>query len=906
MNAKSRSKSRSRSKIILAGVVLFTLVTIGPGCDGGPECRGPSDCPGGLVCVGGTCRTPREDRDDDGIEDWEDLCPDLAPDTPEADQEDADGDGVGDPCDNCPDIANSRQRDADGDGVGDACSGRAIPESEPANDNPEYAPQLVFGLEIEGVIGEPDPEPDLDYYMFRAEAGEHAVFDARPWPDTSLVDPLIAVMDYETQGAVFARLNDDVPDGVDSHLEVLFPRAGVYLLMVTEYTNYAERPESPVGGEDYGYRLKAVRRPPAIQALDPRSQRLDVELFPGRLATFQIDPGEPGLLVARLYGDWVADPALTVTDARSSGVLAFDDNRADCPGSPDARVEICLDGDPVNLVLDAIGVGGGKALLSLEIELARELPDDDDGVTLPPGEGGAIFRLPASDGEVLTVSVEAGQGLSPALVVNTCDGGGAPGTAAVCLAGDPSRASVDLLPTAEPVERYARVERRSEEPDECLLRDDPARTFDLGVYGESLLPQQLDPAEDIAWQWSPGRQGEIGAFEFTAAKGSLISIESRAAPGSEALPFLSLRTTSLTRLVSATADSAAPERATRLEWAPPQDGTLLLVVSDMLGGGGPGFEQELNLRVSALPEEVAEQGDAGDEPEDAQALPGGSLVVAGQLGPPDQDPADHLSVTVPPGQQLTVRSWAGDDGAPPDTVLYLFDGENRLLAVNDTHERNQLAALQAFAGRSDDPLVIRVQMRDSIQRPYRLEVRVEPVADGTVVLPVGDDLTVNEVLFDPTGQDDLNGDGRVDAGDQYLELVNSCPYPIDLQGTTIWAAGVGAVFTEEVVIQPGHAILVFNGAVDDPGLFGVPAFGRGFDQPWLGTGHDAVVLTRSNEDGVPLDLQRVFVPSTAEAGESLNRVIDADPTRVLRPHSGLVGARGAISPGTRVDGTTFP
>jgi hypothetical protein len=78
------------------------------------------------------------DRDNDGIPDADDNCPD----TPNPDQADSDGDGRGDACDacpldaandadgdgvcgnvdNCPATANPDQRDTDGDGVGDLCT----------------------------------------------------------------------------------------------------------------------------------------------------------------------------------------------------------------------------------------------------------------------------------------------------------------------------------------------------------------------------------------------------------------------------------------------------------------------------------------------------------------------------------------------------------------------------------------------------------------------------------------------------------------------------------------------------------------------------------------------------------------------------------------------------------------
>lgn len=57
------------------------------------------------------------DRDDDGIDDAADNCPDLANPL----QANADGDPRGDACDLCPDIAEEADHDEDRDGVGDAC-----------------------------------------------------------------------------------------------------------------------------------------------------------------------------------------------------------------------------------------------------------------------------------------------------------------------------------------------------------------------------------------------------------------------------------------------------------------------------------------------------------------------------------------------------------------------------------------------------------------------------------------------------------------------------------------------------------------------------------------------------------------------------------------------------------------
>lgn len=67
-----------------------------------------SDCE--ETCIG-------DDRDEDGIKDICDNCPDSF--NPK--QQDSDGDGIGDICDICPDRFNPDQLDADGNGIGDVC-----------------------------------------------------------------------------------------------------------------------------------------------------------------------------------------------------------------------------------------------------------------------------------------------------------------------------------------------------------------------------------------------------------------------------------------------------------------------------------------------------------------------------------------------------------------------------------------------------------------------------------------------------------------------------------------------------------------------------------------------------------------------------------------------------------------
>jgi choice-of-anchor B domain-containing protein len=119
----------------MAAVTLTTLATLAVGCV--------------------------RDRDDDGIPDDEDVCPDLA----NPGQADGDQDGVGDGCDDCPIVPDPDQADVDADGVADACWCDPVPLRC-----------------VDGLAGEyPCQDADLLSFLPLSTWGAHAASDVWGW-----------------------------------------------------------------------------------------------------------------------------------------------------------------------------------------------------------------------------------------------------------------------------------------------------------------------------------------------------------------------------------------------------------------------------------------------------------------------------------------------------------------------------------------------------------------------------------------------------------------------------------------------------------------------------------------------------------------------------------------------------
>ncbi|ACL04284.1 Thrombospondin, type 1 repeat protein [Desulfatibacillum aliphaticivorans] len=162
-----------------------------------------------------------------------------------------------------------------------------------------------------------------------------------------------------------------------------------------------------------------------------------------------------------------------------------------------------------------------------------------------------------------------------------------------------------------------------------------------------------------------------------------------------------------------------------------------------------------------------------------------------------------------------------------------------------------------------------------------------------------DDFVINEIHGDPAG--DANGDGLINNGDRFVELVNVSSEAVDVSGWTLSAAaGILHTFPANAVVPAGYPIVVFEGDVptglDDCAVFQTASSGA---VP-IASGMDIVNLS----DGSSTN--SAFGVIGIDNGQSLNRNPDLDAQDVYYLHTNIEGANGKLfSPGVRVNGFPF-
>jgi hypothetical protein len=165
-------------------------------------------------------------------------------------------------------------------------------------------------------------------------------------------------------------------------------------------------------------------------------------------------------------------------------------------------------------------------------------------------------------------------------------------------------------------------------------------------------------------------------------------------------------------------------------------------------------------------------------------------------------------------------------------------------------------------------------------------------------------IVFNELIYFLPADGDTNGDGIADFNDdEFIEIANTTGGPLDLSGWSLFAGGaLRHTFPEGSIVENECAVVVFGGGIPN-GLFGgslvqVSSEG-GLD---FGNAGDTVILVDPSSQP-----RAAYTYAAADApNQSLTRDPDLFGDEPLVPHGDAVGSIGPWSPGTQVNGESFP
>lgn len=164
------------------------------------------------------------------------------------------------------------------------------------------------------------------------------------------------------------------------------------------------------------------------------------------------------------------------------------------------------------------------------------------------------------------------------------------------------------------------------------------------------------------------------------------------------------------------------------------------------------------------------------------------------------------------------------------------------------------------------------------------------------------ELVLNEIGLRPTGLD-LDGDGKVSARDEYVEIVSNAPHPVGLAGVTLHFAGQErGVVVAAPCLAPRHAALLV-GSTTAPFLPPAGSLRVALDRTLRLTDAGGRIALRSLAGGVH---DAVDAPAAAGTGPHVwARRADGQFDAPFAEH-GWLGPGRAHSPGVCLDGSAFP
>ena len=892
--------------------------TDGPDGGGGEDGDGDEVPDGDDVCPG--VPDPEQlDTDGDGHGDACDVCPqepdpeqvdtdgdehgdlcDCCPLVGNRDQRDSDTDGVGDACDACPRAADPEQTDTDGDGLGDACDpcpGFNDPglqaedcptrsEEEP-NAGPGTAMALTPPVLVQGTLGALGRDPyapagDEDRFVFEATAGSILQVDVLPR------SPQLGV-----QLSVLDALRRPIPGGSMQaggggrlRRQIVLVEDGTYLLHLAHGRGASEEAE----GLGYDLVLQRWVAPAGVSGV-PLDE--DATAAPGEVLSRRVRPAADGLLEANFVpdGDASADAHTYVFLAAPRRLLGAGVGAARAWVS--AGQELLVVHDPAHA--DPLGSTAGH----WDVRLGPTLPDPNTApdallplplnapvqATLPAG-GAHTWGLLAQAGEpVRLVAVPQSPELALQLELLAPDGaplarsGGGPG---------PEVRLEALLPNGG-LQRLVVRARRS-----AGLAPEDALGGDYEILYEQVRAQtaELPPPSEAELQL-PG-WGALQLLEVPANldRRVLVHLDPHGDP-------LDLRSLAL----GPGSSGVLAAGARQLSFFPPTHRGYLIAVWE--AQQQPGVTGRFTAAVEMTRNAIAQQAEIepNDTAQTATRLGMAPGVLRGTLDTAAEDRQDWVSFRVLHGGRVWLRLRAGAGARlEPQARMRLYAGATLLGEVSGVAP--ELGPMPATMEEQQGELHVEVALLGDDRFDYLLQV------DGAACRPAEGarrpepgELQVNEVLTDPAGVQDANGDGSVDPlDDRFVELLSRSDEALDLSGLLLLVPGDDArraAVPCGTWLRPGQALVLFGGGAPS-GSFGGSTTLRALGGGALpGTG-ESLVLQFPDEAEVYAEVE------VGEARPGRSRVRSPEGEGELQDHDGVPGAQGrTVSPGTRVDGSSF-
>ena len=128
-------------------------------------------------------------------------------------------------------------------------------ELEP-NDEPDLATPLRYcqGCQTTGTIGTAAPNPDLDWFVFDATAGQVVSFRGLV-AAASMVDPFFAIGQFDQTGDFVPTYSNGSSSGISSRIDAIFHESGTYYLGIVDEQNLEIGAPPFRGGPIYAYNI---------------------------------------------------------------------------------------------------------------------------------------------------------------------------------------------------------------------------------------------------------------------------------------------------------------------------------------------------------------------------------------------------------------------------------------------------------------------------------------------------------------------------------------------------------------------------------------------------------------------------------------------------------------------------